>query len=45
MGMVLMTGSFIEGIALHPDNRLRIMNQSGVLVYEAKGYKQQHKGF
>uniref|UniRef100_UPI0025F52DCD gliding motility-associated C-terminal domain-containing protein n=1 Tax=Mucilaginibacter sp. TaxID=1882438 RepID=UPI0025F52DCD len=35
----------IEGIAAHPDNKIQIMNRSGALVYEAKGYDNATKSF
>ncbi|RYU91630.1 T9SS type B sorting domain-containing protein [Mucilaginibacter terrigena] len=35
----------IEGITAYPDNKLQIMNRSGNLVYEAKGYDNTTKAF
>ncbi|WP_295671378.1 cadherin-like beta sandwich domain-containing protein [uncultured Mucilaginibacter sp.] len=35
----------IDGIANYPDNKLQIMNKSGQLVYEAKGYDNSTKVF
>ena len=35
----------IEGIGNYPDNKLQIMNRSGQLVYEAKGYDNSSKIF
>jgi gliding motility-associated-like protein len=35
----------IEGINNHPDNKLQIMNRSGQLVFEAKGYDNSTKVF
>jgi len=35
----------IEGINNHPDNKLQIMNRSGQLVFEAKGYDNSSKVF
>ncbi len=35
----------IEGIALHPNNVVRIYNRSGKIVYEMKGYNNSFNGF
>jgi len=35
----------IEGISQYPDNKLLIMNRSGTLVYEARGYDNTSKVF
>jgi gliding motility-associated-like protein len=35
----------IDGIARYPDNKLSIMNRSGLLVFEAKGYDNISKAF
>jgi gliding motility-associated-like protein len=35
----------IDGISDHPDNKLQIMNRSGQLVFEAKGYDNSTKVF
>ncbi|MBB3059166.1 gliding motility-associated C-terminal domain-containing protein, partial [Mucilaginibacter gotjawali] len=35
----------IDGITQYPDNKLQIMNRSGQLVYEAKGYDNSTKVF
>jgi len=35
----------IEGINKHPDNKLQIMNRSGQLVFETKGYDNSTKVF
>jgi gliding motility-associated-like protein len=35
----------IDGIGNYPDNKLQIMNRSGILVFEAKGYDNSTKVF
>ncbi|WP_295801353.1 cadherin-like beta sandwich domain-containing protein [Mucilaginibacter sp.] len=35
----------IDGIGAYPENKVQIMNRSGVLVYEAKGYDNTTKVF
>ncbi|MBB3059049.1 cadherin-like beta sandwich domain-containing protein [Mucilaginibacter gotjawali] len=35
----------IDGITGYPDNKLQIMNRSGALVFEAKGYDNSNKVF
>jgi len=35
----------IDGITNYPDNKLTIMNRSGALVYEAKGYDNSARVF
>jgi gliding motility-associated-like protein len=35
----------IDGILAYPDNKLQIMNRSGQLVFEAKGYDNSSKIF
>jgi len=35
----------IDGIAAYPENKVQIMNRSGVLIYETKGYDNQIKVF
>jgi gliding motility-associated-like protein len=35
----------IEGISNYPDNKLKIMNRNGTLVYEADGYDNRSKTF
>jgi gliding motility-associated-like protein len=36
---------YIEGISRYPDNELTIMNRSGLIVFEAKGYDNMSKVF
>ena len=35
----------IDGITNYPDNKLTIMNRSGALIFEAKGYDNSTKVF